>query len=66
MFEKIGCGFIVAILPICTLIGALLWPYTLNTWLVYVAWSTAGVLPVYWTGNYTSCRDYLDFNAVLA
>jgi len=32
---EIGCGCILVILIISALIGAWLWPYTINTWLIY-------------------------------
>lgn len=33
--DKIGCSGLIIILAICTVIGALLWPYSINTWLVF-------------------------------
>lgn len=43
-----GCGMLLFILAIFALIGALCWPYTINTWLVY-----AGKAPVivWWQGS---------------
>jgi len=35
LFGGIG-GIIIAVLLICAVIGGLLWPYTLNTWLEYI------------------------------
>ena len=42
-----GCGFYLGFFMVFALIGALLWPYTINTWLEY-----AGKEPVivWWQG----------------
>jgi hypothetical protein len=51
-FLGIGCGVIVAALLVSAAIGALLWPYTINAWLLYagreakVAWWQGALLGV--------------------